>query len=246
MRKIPLPPTTANTSQTPPIQSSSISSVDPNAAKQAATVVLAQISQYPFLSLVPINRTISSYTPTSSHEFTYEGISLKLPWSGTPKIQTLSGVGTQIKFPNNEFVMLPNPYPDPLHRQTFLDSIKTNEDREKFNYLFGEENLNSNSAFFNLVLNSSPTTLSSTTSSPKELLAQSMLLPIKLTMFFDSSTQSIYQFSTPDFKVFEFTDLPAKNQSFIYLYDARDNGRLITTSANQNEIDFILSSIKEQ
>ena len=229
------------------VQSSSTFSINISVAQGAAAAALAQLSQYPFLSLTPVDRSINASTfPTSAQQFTYEGISLKLPWSGTPQIQSRQGVGTQIKFADGDFVMLANPYPDQLIRQEFMSSIKTTDDQAKFNYLFGQDNLQSNVLFFNLVLNSSLQSLTSSTLSPQELFAQSMLLPIKLTLFFDSSAQAIYRFSTPNFRVFEITDLPLKNQSYIFLYDDQDNGRLITTSANQEDIDFILASAHNQ
>lgn len=211
-------------------------------ARVLAIEELIEFSKDQFLSLTPISRQLGSSSPTSSQQFTYDGITLELPWAGIPTIQSRQGVGTQIKFPDGNFVMLVSPFPDRLIRQEFLSS--TTEDTSKLDTLFGQENLQSNAAFFNLVLSSNLKTLSSFAASSKALFAQEALLPIKLTLFYDSSTQAIYRFSSSNLSAFEFTDLPVKNLSYIDLFDPNDNGHLITTSANQNEIDFIISSVR--
>jgi hypothetical protein len=142
--------------------------------------------------------------------------------------------------------MLASPYPGQAIRQNFLSSAKAHNDDAGLNYLFGLDNLQSNAGFMNLVLSSNLRTLSASTSSARDLFAQSMLLPIKLTLFYDSSAQAIYKFATPTLQVWEITDIPTRNQSYLFLYDHQDNGRLITTSADQDEIDFIVTSIQEQ
>jgi len=225
---------------------SSTCGVDPTAAQLDVTTTIHSLAaEYPFLGLTPIDRRISLFQPASFQQFSYEGVSIDLPWPGAVTIQSRKGVGTQIRFPNGKFVMLVNPYPDLSLRQDFVNSAKTSDEQAEFYCLFGQGDLKSNEEFFNLVINASPQTLISGTSSPKDVLAQSLLLPIKLTLFYDSSTQTIYRFPSPTFHVFEFTDWPAKEQSYIFLFDAQDRGRLITTSATQNEIDFIVSSIRE-
>jgi hypothetical protein len=227
------------------LATSSTFGINPTAAQLSALRTLSQLSKYPFLDLVPTDRSISSFHPTTSQTFTYEGITLMLPWSANPTIQSRASVGTQIRFADGKFVMLVNPYPDQSIRQEFLKSTNTGEDEVTFNYLFGRSNLQSDAAFFNLVISSNLQILRSSTSSPRDRFAQSMLLPIKFSLFSDSSTQAIYRFSTAGLTVFEFSDWPAKQQSYVFLFDSQDHGRLITTSATQGEIDFIISSIRE-
>jgi hypothetical protein len=227
--------TSESTIATPGRASSTNDHLD--AARTAAAVVLEKYSSYSFLDLVPITRYVTSSTFPSQSSFTYEGVSLSLPWTGDAKEQSLAGVGTQIKFPDGNFVMLVNPYPDPLHRQQFLSGLHGAQ-----NDIFDTKALATDSAFFDLVMNSSLEELAHATSAG-DLVATSLLLPLKLMTFYDSSTTAIYRFATPRFTVFEFTGLPAKRQSYIYYYDAKDEGRLLTTSASQEEIDFIFSSI---
>ena len=204
--------------------------------------IIGEISQYQFLSLVPQDRNLTDIHPSSSEVFTYEGVIISLPWNGEPSIKSRIGVGTQIKFPDGNFVMLANPYPFATIRQEFLSS-EVAANQEKLSQL--GPSLQSNEAFFNAVLNADLNWLTSATSSPEQAFLGTTLLPIKLSFFFESSTQAIYCFSTSRFRVFEFTDLPVKKQSYLFLFDDRDAGRLITTSGDQDEIDFIVSSLRE-
>jgi hypothetical protein len=230
------------------IQSSSTVStisVDPSDVRAAANAEIPQLSKYSFLSLTPLERSIGTCHPTSYEKFTYEGITIALPWPGVAAIHSADGLGTQIKFSDGKFVMLVNPYPDQNIRQNFLSSAAKVYNQDTLDELFGQNNLTENSLFFNLVLSSTIQLLSSSTSSPDELLSEAMLVPIKLTLFYDASATAIYKFSTLNYQVFEITDLPTTNQSYIFLYDRQDSGRLITTSANQGEIDCMVSSIHE-
>lgn len=216
-----------------------------SSATTATSTMLEALSQYRFLSLVPQNREMTNIHPTSSEVFTDEGITISLPWTGEPNIQSRTGVGTQIKFPDGNFVMLANPYPFEDIRQNFLSSAGASAaNHDKLFQLLGSY-LQSNEAFFDVVISTNLDWLTSSTSSPEEVYLATELLPVKLSLFFESTTHAIYRFSTPRFRIFEFTDLPVKKQSYLFLFDNSDTGRLITTSGNQNEIDFIVSSLRE-
>src|SRR5690242_12606338 len=59
---------------------------------------LGQFDQYPFLSLTPVDRTIETISPTSSQQFTAEGFTFRVPWSGMPTESSRQGVGTDLDF----------------------------------------------------------------------------------------------------------------------------------------------------
>jgi|SRR5579863_2261914 len=240
-----VPPSVAVVPPSPmPAPASSTCGIDARAAQFVVPTIQEELARYPFLGLVPTDKSTGSFHPTSSQGFAYEGIKLTLPWPGSTTIQSRQGVGTQIRVSDGNFLMLVNPYPDQGIRQEFVNSLKTPSDRAKFDCLFGAHNLQSDTLFFNLVVDSGFHGGASSTPSDS-LLAQSMLLPIKLTLFYDSSTQAIYRFSTPTYRVFEFTDWPVKHQAYVFLFDSQDRGSLITTSASPDEVGFIISSIQE-
>ena len=135
--------------------------------------------------------------------------------------------------------MLANLYHDPLRREEFLSDFSHVKDS-----LFDTNDVKTNTAFFDLTLRSSLQVLASPTTTPEKLMANALLLPIKLQLFYDSSTAAIYEFAIGKLKVFELTGLPNTKQSYIYYYDEQDQGHLLTTSAEQDEIDFILNSLR--
>lgn len=225
--------------------STSTCAIDASEAHFAARHVLEDLAGDTFLSLTPISRSMAPVNPTYTQQFSYEGISLSVPWAGTPETQSREGVGTQIRFRDGNFVMLVNPYPFGSMLKEFLASAKTAQDQSSVECLFGGSDPNTNAAFFNLVVSSNLYALASSSASPQDLWLQSILLPLKLILFYDSSTQGIYEFSSPNFNVVEFSDWPVQKISYIFLFDSQDRGRLITTSASQREIDFIVSSIHE-
>jgi hypothetical protein len=234
-------------SETPPPENTSSGSLsfDPTQARTEANSILSRYAQYPFLNLIPVDVAISS-TVTSSQGLEYEGIRFDVPWLGQPAVQTRRDVGTLLTFTDGNFIMLANPFPDRNTLEEFMSSATTSEERNALYSIFGSTTLQSNWSFFNLVLSSNPEVLQTASVAPSTLLEQSILLPIKLTLFYDTNTQAVYRMSVGAFHVLEITDLPVRLQSYLYIFDSSNNGRLITTSAGQNDIDIILSSMREE
>ena len=117
-------------------------------------------------------------------------------------------------------------------------------DARRIKDFFGEEILGSNYSFYKHTLNTSPDQL--TIFMPKkEALAKSILVVLKTVLVVGTAGEGpIYSFETKSFKGFQFGDPKTRHNVLISLFGGGDKQHDILIKGNQEEIDYILSSME--
>lgn len=190
--------------------------------------------------LKPLN--IQTINFPSSQNFNYFGVAFSVPW-GTLTSKKEGQVATKLNFDNGKNVMIlkKEEFPD-QNLQKFLGNNA--QEKQQIIKTLGQDNLNSSFSLAYLIYSLTPERINSLSGAEKE--SKEALLTIKkisLTSPNNNGKYSVYNFSTPNIKGFQFGEPIGKIKVIeFYKNDGNSFGLFITGS--QDEVNFILLSIK--
>lgn len=193
------------------------------------TVIQREIKPSLYFDEEIINNTYSFY------DFTF-----KVPWKDLVKKNERQNV-VDLTFNQNKRVIIFDPK-DNLDMVKNLFALRSEKDQKKLRNFFGDDILKSNYSFCTIVLNITPEKINIFNSS-NQIIVSSILLTLKAILP-PSSTGEIYNFEAGDIKGFQFGDPKANKPILIWFFDKQDKQHELIISGTQQEIDFILSSIK--
>ena len=193
---------------------------------------------------VPKPRNLADTLDTlkGHQQFEYFGLKFKVPWKEKPeKIERETAV--ILKFSDKKSVAIFDPKSMPPPRELLLKGNP--EHVEKVKAFFGGRILDSNYDFYNHILNLSPDQITIFTPK-KEASAKSVLVVLKsLLVIAPGGESEIFSFSSNNnIKGFQWGKPDAERIVPITLFDPNDVQYEIVIGGNQEEIDFILSSIE--
>lgn len=195
-------------------------------------------STYPELYVAPTLHDIErpSVNSTIYSEFSIDAINFKVPWTQLPE-QHAYQMGTQLQFAGGKSLSI-------IDRQyTFDLAADFPNEIEEIKNFFGADRINSDYDLYTFVLMSTPDEIRKS-SSLQEAQAKSYLLILKLLIpGIKLAKDGIYSFATEKIKGFQLGDTSTNSNAIIYFFGENDELRIISVSASQPEIDFILSSL---
>jgi hypothetical protein len=203
------------------------------------------VAKTPWAYIVPIDRNIvrSHSLANSNRPFSFNGLKFRVPWKelrANKKIDTglfLSFHENQNKgiFVNSSQISVAN-IRDQLIGKNPSDAISINS-------LLGNDIFKSEYDLYNQCLSTSPDQTNIFT--PKRELGKIFVL-LMLKSILTRYDVKIYRFETIDLKGFQFGDPEKDNEVEAEFFDSNAKlYRMKFISANQNEIDYILSSIEK-
>jgi hypothetical protein len=198
-------------------------------------------AEYEFIYQTPKNREISSSSKIKGGEtISLNGRTFVSPWTSNPEKISKDNIETYLYKKEGKAIFLDESLSEtlseikPYDNETELNRIKL---------LYGEEILKSNYLFYEAILNVNPDELNIFTSR-SEGLAKSILVIYKsiLVVPLDGG---MYNFETDNVKGFQNGDPKVSKGVEIQFYDGKDDPySILLQGANQEEIDFIINSIK--
>jgi hypothetical protein len=169
----------------------------------------------------------------------YKQIKLKAPWELREKLDL--DLSTFFTFVNKKGISIEQQSTD----ESILQSLLKEEPLEvqKYNLLFGEENLKSEYAIVNLILNTTPD--QAAIFKPLPELARMQPLLIWKTALYAHMGDVIYKFKAKNLKGFQFGNPQNTENVRVHVFNEKDQVfRLHFIRATQAEIDYILSTIE--
>jgi len=210
-------------------------------------VVLMKIefreSKVPEAYLKPELRKLEIWEASHHEEVSSLGLTLEVPWVEIVDRKEQQGL-TLVKFSQNRsLAIIPSPEGIAESLESLLD--RKPEETERIKDFLREQSPKSNYDFYELILNSHPDQVS-IFMSRKEAIAKVTLVAMKAMLVISTAPKGkIYSFSTEDIRGFQFGDPEMDDNIVIEFFDSHDKQySLIIKGANQNEIDFILYSIR--
>jgi len=195
----------------------------------------------PKLSAVPTIRTLSPAQPSSGVSIiSYKNLSISLPWTDVEQKKELQ-TGVLTDFSSGMRVA----FSDGVH---FLETWKQEQPGTFSEYQshFGKD-FSSDYDYYNLLLTTTPESLK--TASGKEAEYKNKLLALRTDTTSDSTP--IYEFSNINgIRGFQFGDpqnIPSNTAFVTEIFDSQNTHYTLVLKGgvSQNDVDFILSSIKE-
>lgn len=199
-------------------------------------------NETPWAYVVPVNRSLNSLIDIhDTHRvYMYNELEFKAPWDNLVKNIDIDPVKLFV-FEHKKSIQLN--YVD-KNQFNILESLidKNSQDIQFYKEIFGEINIKSEYAIYNLSLDTSPSQIHLLMPF-NELGQKSIMLIVKAAIVVD--VDKIFRFSTKNLRGFQFGE-PDKNKEIsVHIFDKKNRlFQIKFSSANQNEIDFILSSIK--
>jgi hypothetical protein len=203
-------------------------------------------SKTPWAYILPIDRTVERLINSSSNSqtFYYENLKFNVPWKKlevNKKIENgllLSSLGEQNK---GFFVNRINDSVIKIGKRLVEENPA---DAPMIKMFFGKKVFNSGFAFYDKCLSTSPNKISIFT--PKRQLGETLIL-LMLKTIITRQDVKIFRFQTINLKGFQFGDPEANDGVEVEFFIGKDDTYLMKfISVNQNEIDYILSSIEEK
>jgi hypothetical protein len=190
--------------------------------------------------LIPILREVklSQKKFKANSILSYKQIKLKAPWELREKLDL--DLSTFFTFVNKKGISIEQQSTD----ESILQSLLKEEPLEvqKYNLLFGEENLKSEYAIVNLILNTTPDQAG--ISKPLPELARIHPLLIGKALYAHLG-DVIYKFKANNLKGFQFGNPQNTENVRVHVFNEKDQVfRLHFIRATQAEIDYILSTIE--
>lgn len=195
--------------------------------------------------ITPILREIETPGPDRFREFSYYGLTFKVPWTQITEIKERPGA-VLLKFPYEKTIAIIDTRDQPGLVASLLGD--KSEETKRIKDFFGEQILKSDYIFYKNILESNPNQI--TIFMPKkEATARSVLIVLKTVLIKgvlgESKVKGVYSFTTDNIKGFQFGSPGEINRVYIEFFDNRDKQYgIIMGNIPQYEIDFILSSIK--
>ena len=198
------------------------------AMQEIQQLIQSSSSAYLILNTIPTSHILSPIIATDSSNFSYLGLTLSVPWVNvTKKIVTGNPItALQITFSNGKSIAL-----------TKADTMSTDQ-LSKWNSLV--PSIKTDYDFENAMWSATPGQVANETPEDKAT-ATAALLIAKQTIL---TTTPIYSFDTGIVKGFQYGDPTPKGQVSIDLFDTNGTKYNLSISGTQDEIDYILSSIK--
>jgi hypothetical protein len=198
----------------------------------------------PKAHIVPVQRTvISPNTDLSDYpKYSYYGLEFQIPWKKIIKREEKKGA-VLLRSSDTQSIVIFDPQTVPVPRELLLGNDPNNAKRVKD--FFGEEVMQSNYAFYNNILLITPKDITLTTPG-KEAVAKSVLVALKpLLIVTPGGETTVYSFTTNEIRGFQFGRPTGKGSVVITLFDEEDKMyEMVIKCTNQEDIDFILSTIK--
>jgi len=199
-------------------------------------------SRTPWAYVVPVNRSLTSSVDSSGtyHVYIYDGVEFKSPWGALIKDIDLESSKIFI-FEKRKSIQIFN-----IDNNQFkiIESLieKNSTDTQFYGEVFGNENIDSEYAIHNLSLATSPSQVKLLMPF-NELGQKSVMLIVKAAIFVNSN--KIFRFRNNNVRGFQFGEPDNYKDIPVHIFDKNDRlYRIIFSSVNQDEIDYILSSIK--
>ena len=190
--------------------------------------------------LIPILREIdtSQASPNAKVNLSYKHIRLVAPWNLRERVDL--DLSTIFAFVNKKGISIDEQDTDESVLQRFLKMGP--KEVKKYNLLFGQENLKSEYAFVNLILNTTPD--QATIFKPLPELARIHPLLIAKALY-SHLGDVIYKFESRNLKGFQFGNPQNTENVRVHVFGGKDQVyRLHFVRATQDEIDYILSTIE--
>lgn len=193
-----------------------------------------------YLDLVPREVKTSQFNLDAYPNFTYYGLGFRTPWQEKPTIEEKNSL-VIFRFPNDKSVVVF----DPKYLPSVDDLLAKNPtELQKIKDIYGGEALKSTYNFYEYIFESSLDQIS-IFASRKEVLARTSAVVFKGIIVAGAGGESgLYSFTIGEIRGFQFGDPKVRKNILIYIFDKEDKEYNILVFANQEEIDFILSSIK--
>ena len=194
----------------------------------------------PEMYIVPTLREVQHFADNYrlDYDLSFKSIKFKAPWELREKIEL--DYATLFAFVNKKGLELMQQKDD----EKILKGLLEDDQSEtlKLKFLFGEENLESEYAFVNLILHTTPDQADLFKPLP-ELLRIHPLLLYKL--LYPNFGGEIYKFNINDFKVFQFGNPQNTEHVRAIIFDRDDQVfKFHFVKMTQVEIDLILSTIE--
>lgn len=199
----------------------------------------------PMAYVVPEIRQIPFYnTPSTSTPFSISGFNFKTPYTLVNK--TDEGSITKLEFADGKNMVILS-----LGEKKLIDTITEHmekKDRNRIKNILGEANVKNNFELARWILNTNPNDLK-IYSSEDEISEKMMLISLKI-LLSQGEGESIFNFSTPEFRGFQIGKLQKEAESKIQLllFDKNDivyNILFVGKNIVQKDIDFVLNSAQK-
>lgn len=208
-------------------------------------------TKFPLAYAIPVDHQISSPPSDISNypEFSFGGLSFRVPWRSAVKGQKNNATVDGIYFNDGSTVFIT------LSQLSLASSMmegKSPAEVSQLKQIFGEDTFKSNYNLQKATLSTSPDAISFK-SSPKQAVAEGVLVALKavgtLTPTSPDNNPKILNFTTSQVRGFEITDQDDPTIVNLNVFDNQDKEsdfRVQSKNLTQSQIDFIIASMTNQ
>lgn len=192
-----------------------------------------------YTSVLP--RSLSKTSLQAQKHYSHLGVSFSVPWKNETTNKTVKNV-LAISFEDNKKTILVLKSLTNLKNELMTGKP---EDAKNMEFFYGDENLKTDYSYRKMLYNANPKNMS-IFESKKKAIADNILFILKAAIITDHTKGGIFSIETNQFNAIQLGDPKLSDGIEVLVFDNNDNSYsfIFRKGITQDEIDFILSSIK--